>query len=458
MDGRNFFLDGRSSSVQGRYVQTGAPSVHLDGRSVVWTERFRARESGSVRPSSMDGRSARLDGAFPRPRIGLRPSIVHPLRPDGAAPSVRTDGRSWIWTDGAPPWMDGASHRTELIWTELPLDGRRWILDGLRLDLDGTSLDGTFLDGACSWIPARYNVKWCWSAPSTQRTLRPNRLRPSRRSVRPMDAPSKSAPSKPRLRPSKSTLRPSNGRSVQIGSVQAVAPSVQVDAPSVQGGAPSVQTISRSRQFGSVRPSSMDGRSARLDGALRRLRIGLRPPSSKALRPSRGSVRPSRRSARPMDAPSKSAPSKSTLRPSKSALRPSNGRSVQISSVQSWTERRFGRTTPSPLPGHSSSSLGGLPSGKAKPPATNHQTTRARRKTDWRCRGGRDAGRASNERKPVRGGPVYLVNLPPPDRCTGAFRAPLHALHPSYPGVFDTPGGPRGGEERRHLRHGDYPH
>ena len=76
MDGRNFFLDGRSSSVQGRYVQTSAPSVHLDGRSVVWTERFRARESGSVRPSSMDGRSARLDGAFACTGIGLRPSIV----------------------------------------------------------------------------------------------------------------------------------------------------------------------------------------------------------------------------------------------------------------------------------------------------------------------------------------------------------------------------------------------
>eukprot|EP00665_Eupelagonemidae_sp_cell47_P017490 gene17490-biopygen844 len=202
-----------------------------------------------------------------------------------------------------------AAVRKELVWTELfldgrslaldgrsiALDGRRWILDGRRLDLDGTSLDGTFLDGACSskGMPARYNVKWCWPAPSLQRTLRPNRLRPSRRSVRPKDAPSKSAPSK-------STLRPSNGRSVQIGSVQAVDPSVQVDAPSVQGGAPSVQTI-----FFAPKNSAPSVHRPWTDGALvwterfRARESGSVRPSSKALRPSRGSVRPSRRSVRP---------------------------------------------------------------------------------------------------------------------------------------------------------------
>jgi len=169
MDGRNFFLDGRSSSVQGRYVQTSAPSVHLDGRSVVWTERFRARESGSVRPSSMDGRSARLDGALPRPRIGLRPSIVHPLRPDGALrPSGRTEPlRPSGWTDGAAGRTDGAV---------------RPFQNGRSHPNPAPSKSARTSNGRSVQISSVQTV-----APSVQRTLRPNRLRPKRRSVRPLD-------------------------------------------------------------------------------------------------------------------------------------------------------------------------------------------------------------------------------------------------------------------------------
>eukprot|EP00665_Eupelagonemidae_sp_cell47_P013802 gene13802-biopygen13409 len=227
MDGRNFFLDGRSSSVQGRYVQTGAPSVHLDGRSVVWTERFRARESGSVRPSSMDGRSARLDGALPRPRIGLRPSIVHPLRPDGAIQIQLRPNRLRPSRRSVRP-MDAPSK---------------------------TSSGRELRPGKTPSVRIR--------PPSVRWTLRPDQLRPNRRSVRPMDAPSRSAPSKP-------SLHPSNGRSVQISSVQAEAPSVQVDAPSKS--APSKSTLR---------------------------------PSKPRLRPSKAELRPSK----PFFAPENSAPS-----------------------------------------------------------------------------------------------------------------------------------------------------
>eukprot|EP00665_Eupelagonemidae_sp_cell47_P014626 gene14626-biopygen4505 len=262
----------------------------------------------------MDGRSARLDGALPRPEIGLRPSIVHPLR----------------------PFQNGRSHPNTAPSKSVPSKST------LRPS-NGRSVQSQLRQGA---------------------TSRESTVRPDSTSVRPMDAPSRSAPSKP-------SLRPSNGRSVQIGSVQVDAPSVQWTLrpnqlrPSRGSVRPSRRSVRPRRS--SVRPnhflapenSAPSVHRPWTDGALvwterfGAWELGSVRPSSKALRPSRRSVRPSRRSVRPRtDEATRWTEPIWTERPLDGRSAGLDGRSVDLDGADldgasiGRTERRLGRTEP----------------------------------------------------------------------------------------------------------------